>query len=167
MPLILRSIRQSRWYKIERLPWLAQGDMQADPLGDLTTTNNELSVWVIADDKANLNRIIAAVAATRDQVQNLDYLLVNQHLLTDINIKSKKVKGTTPDEKANSWHLNLIELSALKLVELGKVMLAQGEVRRTSHKDVGQLIADSVNNGHIERAKLKVGIQAKIKNQWC
>jgi hypothetical protein len=72
MPFILRTIRKDRWYRIEDVPWLEEGDIHADPLADLNTKANELSVWLIEDDRSNLNRVVSALAATRTHISNLD-----------------------------------------------------------------------------------------------
>jgi hypothetical protein len=78
MPLILRKIRKARWYQYDRsdFPWLLEEDIPADPLGDLATNDNELSVWQINDDKSNLPRVAAALAANCDDISNLDYALI-------------------------------------------------------------------------------------------
>jgi hypothetical protein len=74
MPLMLRKIRKARWYQHNQadFPWLLDEDIPADPLGDLVTNDNELSVWQINDDKSNLHRIAAALAANSDDISNLD-----------------------------------------------------------------------------------------------
>lgn len=96
MPLVLRKIRKSKWYKTERVSWLEEGQLQADALADLKTTNNELSVWHIEDDKSNLEEVVAALAANCDDVSNLDYALFDQQLLSEIDIRIKATKGGSP-----------------------------------------------------------------------
>ena len=45
-----------------------------------------LSVWYIEDDKSNLEQVAVAVASTRDSFSPFDYALVDETLLTAINI---------------------------------------------------------------------------------
>src|SRR5471030_1026074 len=47
MVLLLRKIKQHRWYKELAKPFLEADDIPADPFGDLQTTENLLSVWEV------------------------------------------------------------------------------------------------------------------------
>lgn len=98
MGFLLREIKRPRWLKREELPWLAEGELQADVLADLKTNDNRLSVWSIDDQKLNLDRVIAAVAVTRDHIEKLDYALFQDDTLSALSIQIEPTKGTTPDE---------------------------------------------------------------------
>ena len=50
MPCILRQIRKAKWYKHPNVPWLNEGELQADALADLITKDNTLSVWMLEDE---------------------------------------------------------------------------------------------------------------------
>lgn len=162
MPLILRKIRKRRWDESEDLAWLAEDDIPADPLGDLSTTFNALSVWYIEEDRSNLDRVVAASAAGRERLDVLDYALFDQELLSQINIKIKESPGATPDVEANEWHRDLVELSAAKLVNLAKVMLRNAERRRRLPKELDQLIAKAVASGRIDKERLSQRIRDEI-----
>ena len=86
MAFLLRKIRKPRWYK-QDLPWVAANDIQPDPLGDLTTSENKLSVWYVKDDKSNLDQVLAAIAASSGSLSNLDYALFNEHILSELKIE--------------------------------------------------------------------------------
>jgi len=164
VPLFLRIIRKAKWYKNEQVPWLPEGELQADTLTDLSTKSNELSVWHIEDDRSNLEQVVTALAAGRDNIASLDYALFDQQTLLAINIKIKETKGGSPDEKVNSWHRDLVELSATKLMALAKVIQTEAVKGRILPKDIIRLIKQAIASGQIERAKLKPGIVAKIDN---
>jgi len=142
VPFFLRKVRFNRWFNIEECPWLAKDELPADPLGDLETSNNELSLWQIEEDQSNLERIITAIAANRESVQNVDYILFNQEIFSEIGINIKKIDGSTPDKEANtSWHCDLIQLSAQKLVKLtAKIVYSNVEPVRVKESRVTQLI---------------------------
>lgn len=163
MPFILRTIRKARWYKIEDVSWLEKGDVPADPLADLNTKANELSVWLIEDDRSNLNQVVTALAATRTHISNLDYALLDMQLLPELNIKVRHTTGGTPDEKANvSWHRDLVELSAFKVVELAKSILAKAERKRVPETEIRRLIIQAIASGRIEPTKLQESIRGKM-----
>jgi hypothetical protein len=161
VPLLLRTIKKSRWNK-DNFPWLTQDDIQADLLGDLVTSKNALSVWLVQDDKSNLNEVITALASNRDTVSNLDYTIFDVNLLLDINIKIEINEGKTPYEKANRWHRDLIELTANKIVKLAESLLKHSSKERILEREILNLIKVAVSNGQIEREKLKPSINNKV-----
>ncbi|MCI0690506.1 hypothetical protein L0337_00700 [candidate division KSB1 bacterium] len=165
MPLILRKIRKARWYKNNQtdFPWLLENDIPADPLGDLATNENALSVWQIDDDKSNFPRVAAALAANCDDLSNLDYAIFDQQVLKEINIVIRPSKGNSPDEIVNqNCHSDLVELSARQLVNLAKAILTHAELKRISEKEILHLLTQAVVSGQIERPKLRTKIGMKI-----
>ena len=161
MPLLLRAIRKSRWNK-DNFPWLTQGDIQADLLGDLVTSNNTLSVWLVQDDKSNLNEVITALASNRNTISNLDYTIFDISLLENINIRLEVNEGNTPHDKANRWHRDLIELTANNIVNLAESLLINSCIERVLEKKILNLIKDAVANGQIDKGKLNSGINNKV-----
>jgi len=83
MPLLLHTVRQNRWLKAEAKPWLDKGDVPADPIGDLRTNGNRLSVWELVPDRSNLERIVRAIAVGRDKVSY--QFAIYEVLTTDLN----------------------------------------------------------------------------------
>jgi len=97
VPFVLRKIRKAKWYKHENVPWLKVDELQADVLGDLYTENNALSVWLVTNDKSNLQRVAASLAANCEHLSNLDYALLNVELIADLNIKIVQKGGDSAD----------------------------------------------------------------------
>lgn len=162
MPLILRTIRKSKWYKNNNVAWLKQGEIQADALGDLLTKNNTLSVWLVEDDQSNIEQIVTALAASRDTISNLDYAIFQIDLLANANIKIENNEGATPYEKANRFHRDLVELTATKLINLAETILVNSQIERISEKKIGNLLETAVQNREIDKKKLRPGIANKL-----
>ena len=156
MPFILRKIRKAKWYRSDAVPWLAEGDLQADSLADLATKGNSLSVYVVADGHSNLERIVAGLSANCDFVSNFDYALFRQETLDEINIEVKETSGETPDTSVNAWHRDLIELSASKIVALANQISTKAERKRILSRRILELLAQAVTSGQIDRDKLKL-----------
>jgi len=154
VPLILRKIRKAKWYRSEAVPWLAKEDLQADALVDLATKGNRLSVFVVEDDQSNLERIIAGIAANCDFISDFDYALFAQEALDEVKINAEDTSGETPDRVVNSWHRDLVELSAANIFALAKVIATKAERKRVLSKRVLELVALAVASGQIERGKL-------------
>ncbi|MBI5747051.1 MAG: hypothetical protein HZA13_08620 [Nitrospirae bacterium] len=154
MPFLFRKIdNKRRWDKDASFSWLELHDIQADPVTDLKTSQNILSVYCIDDERSNLDRVVAAIAATRDRFDILDYILFDQRILSEIDVKIEKTIGKTPDEQVNNCHLQLVELSGFKLVNLAKVILNKGETDRVLKKYVAKLIKDGIAAGQIDRSR--------------
>jgi hypothetical protein len=160
--ILLRTIRKAKWYKHPGVLWLGTQDLQADALGDLYTESNRLSVWEIEESLSNLERILTAIAAGKDSLSNIDYALIDQQILSEINIKSEKKEGATIDIGVNSWHRDLIELSAGQIMDLAEAIHTKAKRDRVPHLILKERIREAVTSGRIDPAKLKEGLAAKV-----
>ena len=159
---MLRKIEQRRWYK-RTFPWLVQSEIPADPLADLKTNQNNLSVFYIKGDLSNLNDVIAAYAATRDHAVNFDYLLFDEQVCSELSVEIKETKGTTRGEEVNKkWHRDLVELSAGKLLKLAKVIYEKGEIKRIQEKEILNTIARATIAGKIPIENIKSDLRRKV-----
>jgi hypothetical protein len=157
MPLFLRNVRENRWYKAEAAPWLEKGDIPADPLGDLATTGNRLSVWEVAGDRSNIERIVRALAVNRQKISDMGYVLFDSALLETVGIDSVQETGATPDAEANAWHRDLVDLSGKKLVTLTRLILENGESGTVLRKRLEELIEEGVKQNQLpEKCRAKV-----------
>ena len=162
MPLLLRKIRKSKWYKNNSVLWLGKNDIQADALGDVVTSSNTLSVWLVEDDKSNLEQVIVALSSSCDNISNFDYALLNVDLLSNLGIKIETKEGLTPYTRANQWHRDLVEFTTDKLFKLAKAIFLLPDRERVAEKTVLNWIRDAVRNGHIDKTKLSAGITKKL-----
>ena len=143
MPKLLRTVRQNRWLKDEAAPFLANDDVPADPFCDLRTHENLLSVWAVAQDHSNIERIVRAVAIGRQQIADMGYVVFDSELLPAAGIEIRESDGASFDKEANAWHRDLV-VSGNKLVALTKAILREGEsgtvlkVRLRELVEVGQ-----------------------------
>lgn len=165
MSFLLRRTKCNKWLSDEPY-WLEEGEIPADPIFGLDTRNNSMSVWVIDSFEGKLERIIAALAATRDSLQDFEYVLLDSKTLALVGIKSLQTKGESPDRELNSLHLDLVEISGQKLLKLTTATLRriqqQGEdtklIDRVLRKTVAQYIVEGIRQGYLcpEDANAKV-----------
>lgn len=163
MPFVLRKIRKAKWYKNENVPWLAEGEVQADALVDLSTQSNALSIWMIEDDFSNFQRIAAALSANSDTLSNFDYSLLDAQFMIDVGYKFAQIAGDTPDEGANDWHRDLTELTIKSLVEFARLIQTQATIDRVSDKNILRFVVNSVREGFIDRSLLKPSLLNKVE----
>ena len=145
MPLFLRTIRQNRWLKAEAAPFLAVDDVPADSVCDLSTQQNLLSVWEVAADRSNIERIVRAVAIGRDRIDNIGYMLFDSALLPPADIETVENQGNSPDEGANPWHRDLV-VSGKKLVAFTKAVLQHGESGTVLKVRLRQLVEQGIKD---------------------
>src|SRR5687768_2781573 len=93
MAFLLRTINRAKWSVPD---WMGPGDVPADALSDLRTQSNTLSVWLVDENQTNLETIIEAFAAGRNQLDKLDYTLITDQTLPPIPIAVALVEGNTP-----------------------------------------------------------------------
>jgi len=148
VPFFLRKIGKAKWHK-----YTVTDPLQSDALADLKTSSNTLSVWLIKDDKSNLEQVITALISSCDRFSNCDYVLIDINLVDSIGIKHEEVEGQTPYAVANQWHRDLIDLTVDKIFNLAKVIepLDKG---RFPEKNVKNLIREAYKNGQIDETKL-------------
>ena len=156
MPFLLRSVRENRWLKAEAEPWLERGEVPADPLADLQTQGNRLSVWEVEGDRSNLERVVRALAANRERLADTGYVLFDSNLLTDAGVVATFERGNTADEEANSWHRDLIDLSGDKLVLLARLILQNGESGRILKKRLEELVEDGIQQKQLLPEKIRL-----------
>ena len=166
MPLLLRTIRKAKWYSNENTSWLTEGELQADALNDLRTQHNKLSVWSIDDSQENLERVAVAYAANRETFSNVDYALFDSQILSELRIKFEKSPGGTPDDEVNSnWHIDLVELTASKLLKLAMAIMENDQIKRIPQKTIEKWILEAVNSKQLALDRMPDKLQTKIRNR--
>jgi len=128
-----------------------------EALKDLQPSNNrKLSVWHIEDDQSNLERVIAALAANREKLDILDYILIDYEILYSHNLSYEYSTGASPDLEANMrWHRDILEFSDIKRRILAEAIRDSGSrPKRLHEKQVTSLICRHIVEGHIEKARM-------------
>jgi hypothetical protein len=160
MPLLLRNVgKRYRWLKEQAAPFLEQGDVPADSVVDLKTSGNKLSVYVIEDDKSNVNRVVRAITVGSQKPDHVAYVVFNSKVLEDAGIEMQEVIGSTADAAVNPLHRDLV-LSGNKLVALTRGMLQEGEVGQLLKVELVDLVEQGINEGHLPE-KLREWLKKK------
>ena len=144
MPQYLRSVRRGRW---ERPKWLqsSQEEVQADALQDLATENNILSVY-LAESQQDIDHIVIALAATRDNPQNVDFAVFSDAGFQEAEIEVIEAAGETADSRVNELHRDLGKLTAQQLLTLAGIV-AHSTISRRSRGSIRRGIQDFLATG--------------------
>lgn len=153
MTYFLRSIRQARWLKYPDLNWLPHGELQGDALRDLQTTDNALSIYKV-ESEGDKERIVIGLAATKDNVANLDYAIFEDSKFSVLGIAAEEREGDTPDIEVNKLHCELRNLTVGLLAQLAQVV-SMGKHNRILKKQIKSGLQAAVNAGMVDRGRLK------------
>ena len=147
--------KYNKWINAEPR-WLKRCEIPADPIFGLTTDGNAMSVWIVDNDKGLIDRTVVALAAKRGKLEDFEYVLLDSKVVEKIGIKTDDEEGNSLDSSINELHINLIEISARKLLKLTKSTLyaikkEDTRLERIPRKKVARYILDSINEGRIDR----------------
>ena len=145
--MICRKLNQKRHW--DDLPWLGPQDTQADAFKCLMTKQNRLSVFVLDKPDDQTERVVAALAVTRDNLAPLDLAIAPEEVLVRCDIRRDKIQGETPDSWVNGWHEDLVELTVAKITRLAAAIKSEGEIRRYNLKKVETAIQQSLEANYI------------------
>ena len=160
MPGYLRAVRKPRWSDPLWAAGITSG-RQSDALGDFSTTSNKLSVYLVdSDDK--IRQVVAGLAASRDNLSNLDYAVIEGDLLDKLNLQAVQTPGRTPHNEANNLHHDIVNLTAYNILDLVQSIDAS-DVKRCSIQKVRAALERSIKDGHIDIKTLKDSLSRKLR----
>lgn len=157
----LRAVRQGRWLTHPHWPGLQPGQVQADALGDLTTTKNRLSVFRVESD-SEIAMVTVALASNKKFLANIDYLLFDDSHLESLEIEAIRNKGNTPDARVNELHYDLNIRDGSALLSFAQ-SISDGQVTRIYDYDLGPQLLDALTRGVIDRTYIDEELLQKIK----
>lgn len=105
MYLLLRVNSRRRWQDEPSRTFLADDeDAPVDLLTDFRVQDNGLSVYVVDEQQARATQIAVAIAASRQKVQEVDYVLFDARLMDELGFTRKSTSGKVADPEVVGWH---------------------------------------------------------------
>lgn len=163
MAMIFRKLSQKRHW--DRMQWLEPHETQADAAKCLMTSENQLSIFVLDSPDDQTERVVAALAVTRDNLTHLDLAIAPQEVLARCGIRHDRARGKTPDSEVNDWHENLIELTVEKIARLAVGIKSEGKIMRYNIKKVGAAIQQSLDANYIVVEHINGSMIQSLKNR--
>lgn len=117
MPLLLRTLRKNKFVRELQPAWVPADDVQADALKDLESGENQLSFWLLDDELSDLDRLLAGLAANRDQLANIDFAVIPLEMITQLGIRIEENPGDCLDPQMSLLHRDLSQLTARQAAE--------------------------------------------------
>ncbi len=169
MALILREVQNVMWWSVFREKnegWLGDFECRGDALKSLRSKDCSLSIfWLEEDSPDHLERMLAAFAAQRQEADQLDFAILDESDFVELGLSLVAAPGETPDPVVNSWHRNIVELSASRIQQLATCLQSQAIFCRKREKEVLRLIKKALEAGHIAEPMIKPKILGKLRGQ--
>lgn len=127
---------------------------------DIKLEGASLSVWR-AEAETSVEKAVAAIAASRDFVSNVDLVFVDEEAVGAMGVAIHAADGQTPYTAANSLHRDL-NLSTLGQVVSVTQTFVQNETSRYNASQVRSLLMAAVRSGEIRAADLRERLRAKL-----
>ena len=163
MTAFLRSIRQGRWARHPDVDWLQPGELQGDVLTDLQTTGGVLSVFAV-DGGVDWQDVVMALAARRDTVSNLDYVIFDDDGFAASEIEAVQADGDTPVVEVNRVHHHIINLTTERLTRLAAIV-GSGERGRVTGRQIETLLRRALREGRLNSARMNPTLLARLTPQ--
>jgi hypothetical protein len=147
--LLYKVKKNHRWLKPPAASFLERDDVPADPIGELQTKDNALSVWEVEHDGSDILRVIRAIAGKAEPA-DASYILFDSNRLDESAINLQPTLGKTDDGGINHRHRDLVELSGRKLVAFALLLLRHGEdVETILEGELRESVVDAVQRGEL------------------
>ena len=160
--MVLRKIQWDYWASVKEKPTEAEDNFPADPLADLKTRDNRLSVYLIErDNDPQLDRVLAALAAKYMKVDLINFALFDESVLKDLGLEYMQRPGDTFDHLVNRWHYDIVNLTARDLIAIAHA-LSDAVRDRREKKEVGRMIVGGLRAGHIDPTQLLPELLSKL-----
>lgn len=160
--LYVRKIKESAWF-------FGQKVLDSDSVSDLGTVDHELSVWQVANDKSNLDKIVLALALTRDDTSGIYIVFIDYSDFISkykCNILVAQQDGNTAFTNKKGEHRNFILESFWEQGYLAEyihgLLLEEVNYEYYDEPRLLEILADAIKNGEITIDELK----AHSKNKW-
>ena len=151
MSILFRKLERKVYMNPQKAHEL--GGLQADALKNFKTKENAFSVYEVENELTDIERILAAIAGTRDNVQEVEYASFDSNLLEEHEIKTKKIKGDTADDEVNNLHIDLIDLTAKQLYLLASSIQKDGKLIRILKKEIGRKITEGLKEDGLVKSQ--------------
>jgi hypothetical protein len=146
----------------DQLSWLNNDELPSDALLNVKTQNNSLSIYLLDDEGADLEKILCAHASTRDHINRIDYVVISEDMLLETGMELENTPGQTPVNYVNDLHHDIVHISADRLIGMVKSSIINGWICRLTPPKVKKLIKSHVDIGTIKLEQLKHGVQTKL-----
>ena len=127
--------------------------------------DTRLSIFVLDAPDDQTERVVAALAVTRDNLAHLDLAIAPEDVLVQCRIRRDRAQGKTLDPEVNGWHEDLIELTVEKIARLAAAIKRKGRIMRYQKKEVEAAIRQSLDANYIGAERINGSMVQSLRNR--
>jgi hypothetical protein len=121
-----------------------------------------VSFYRVSDDEQDLAQIIAAIAASSGQIQAIQYILIDEQVVRDLDISIVVVPGNTPHTDVNGLHRDLDCANDERHSALASMMAQVGERGLRLKNQVKELVISAIEAAHLSIDQLEPKAREQI-----
>lgn len=160
MSFLVRKISPSKW-DVD-----AEGPINADAVTNcLRTSGNTLSFWKV-ESEGEIADAILALAASNDNLDKMDIVVVPESIFTGNNISIQLTPGRTACADLAETHRDLSNLTLRDLGFIADVLadkIRTGQTTRFTMSKLRAILISAIDEGRLDFEKLSEGIQKKLR----
>jgi len=165
---LLRQIKYNRWLFDDEAEWISRGKAPADIAPDFAAEKNRMSLWIVDDQKRNINRLILALVGNRSNLQHFEHVLFHESILSERGIPSEYTPGDVLDLEIAYIHIDVDVEDLDGLIRLAKgVWLSPTiEIVRTPVAEIVMMAYTAFNQGTFRQEFCKPSVFAELQKKW-
>lgn len=133
---------------------------------NLRIQNDRLSFWMCdPKQEASLEQVVLALASSRDSIDRLDLVWVDEIDILATKARILEIEGETPAHTIRKQHRDVADLGLNGVIKLAHYIakaINGNQTKRWSKSQVQKIMVDAVNNNTLDLDQLKEGIRSKL-----
>ena len=162
-PKLFRKIEGRHW--IIEQPSEKPEDFPADPLWDVRTKKNTLSVYLIEKDH-DVEEVVTILAASRQTYQKFEYVFLEIEEFKKIGLNCEQSDTQTTLTSVNKSHHEVMNITANKLPTIARIIYPKISEKENfgfrSTKEIKQMIESAIKDKKIKESDLSLELKKKL-----
>ncbi len=156
--------KRGKWNNVKDKSY---GELSSDAVTKcLKTTGETLSLWYAKDEK-DIDKAIVALASTKERIDTLDYIVIEDSLIDSYELELSNTEGKSAYVEFNKQHFDIIGLNYLKLgkvIELIHNIVSKEEdaIKRIKSKQIKQKLKSALDNGKLSENHINKDLLGKL-----
>lgn len=146
------------WYirKYNPLLWNGKCCLDAVSLSDLSTEDNDISIWKVLSNKSNIEDIALAMAMTRDKFKDFYVVFLDPNSVSSLGLGMHPAPGNTRYVAMENEHDNIVVPTFWEIGFLSEHMHSlvndSSKIRYFSEPELQEFLYNAVRAGKIDKS---------------
>ena len=148
------------WYvrRYNPLLWDKKCCLDAVSLSNLSTEDNDISIWKVSLDRSNIEDIALAIAMTRDKLNDFHIVFLSPNKIRELGLNMNPKIGDTRYKGMVNEHDNIVVPTFWEIGFLGEyihsIINNPAEIMYVSEPDLQDFLYNAVKVGKIDKNQI-------------